>query len=181
MPSERLYFIDTETTGLLPRVHEIISFGLIIAEDGQIIEEKEIFLKPEQLEKADPVALRINGYQSEKWSGALSQRDALSQIAELLTKVDEKEQKVNTVTVVGHNVSFDLAFLYGSFWREQIDFLLPRHVIDTYALAKCNLGRRSNSLSALCSHFNIRNERAHSALSDARACFEVYKRLCPVK
>ena len=116
-----LHFIDTETTGLDPRMHEIISFGLVrakhITDDVgnsrfEILDEREILLKPENLGNADPTALKINGYAPERWTGALSQIDGMNQIRDMLTELDEQDQKVNRVIIAGHNVQFDLAYRF---------------------------------------------------------------------
>ncbi|HEY9583251.1 MAG TPA: 3'-5' exonuclease [Candidatus Paceibacterota bacterium] len=185
-----LHFIDTETTGLDPRMHEIISFGLVrakhITDDVgnsrfEILDEREILLKPENLGNADPTALKINGYAPERWTGALSQIDGMNQIRDMLTELDEQDQKVNRVIIAGHNVQFDLAFIQGACWREDIKYHLPRHVFDTYSLSHHMLTLKSYSLARLCEHFNIVNKDAHSALSDARASLEVYKKLCQIR
>jgi len=41
---ERLLFIDTETGGIDPYVHSLLSIGLVVWENGQILAQKEIFV-----------------------------------------------------------------------------------------------------------------------------------------
>ena len=37
------------------------------------------------------------------------------------------------------------------------------------------------SLRALCEHFGVKNENAHSAMADIRAEFEIYKKLVDIE
>ena len=55
------------------------------------------------------------------------------------------------------------------------------HKLDTVSVAWAKLHNDPDiehfSLREMCVHFDIKNERAHTALSDARATFELYKKL----
>jgi DNA polymerase III epsilon subunit-like protein len=55
------------------------------------------------------------------------------------------------------------------------------HKIDTISVAWAKLHRNPDiehlSLRELCLHFDIKNEHAHTGLSDARATYELYKKL----
>ncbi len=185
-----IHFIDTETTGLEARRHEIVSFGLVKAkliidadnlERWEVLEELELKLQPEHLDVADPIAIKVNKYNLADWQGALSQREGVRKIAELITDLDPNDPKFNRVILAGHNIHFDLLFLHESFSRQGVDNVLSRRALDTYGLALSLLRRdatlKSVSLPRLCEHFGIINAHAHSALSDARASYEVYKHL----
>ena len=74
--TKNLAFVDVETTGLNPDTHEIIELGcVIVSQEGvgsgkpsfKIIGEIDIKIKPEHIENADPVALRVNGYDEVDW------------------------------------------------------------------------------------------------------------------
>ena len=71
MKDSLLAFIDTETTGLNPDVHEIIELALIVCKQIsvpgrgpkiEIIKEYEWKIKPARIDLAQEDALRINGY-----------------------------------------------------------------------------------------------------------------------
>ena len=53
------------------------------------------------------------------------------------------------------------------------------NVVDGLAFAKLydDPGAQKFSLRALCDYFGVKNEHAHSAMSDIKATFEVYKKL----
>ena len=58
------------------------------------------------------------------------------------------------------------------------------HKLDTISMAWAKLNKNPDmehfSLRDLCKHFDIKNERPHSALSDARATYELYKKLMSI-
>lgn len=180
----RLAFIDLETTGLLPSKHEIIEIGAIIADQTldangkiklEVVEEFEVKVKPTHIENADPEGLAINGYKEEDWNEAIVLKTALEILA----------QKVIGATMVGHNVSFDYAFLENAFESEGIKNTMHYRKLDTISIAFAMLYTERDveklSLRALCEYFNVENIKAHSALSDVRATMEVYKKLLDIK
>ncbi|MES2023656.1 MAG: 3'-5' exonuclease [Patescibacteria group bacterium] len=172
MKKHNLAFIDIETTGLDVTRHEIISIGCVITKpDFEIIEEFELKIKPEHIENADKTSLKVNGYKEEDWKDAHDLRDTMKTFA----------KKVADCIMVGQNVSFDSAFLEYNFIQMKIKNTLHYHKLDTISIAWAKLHREPDldhfSLRELCARFGIKNENAHTALSDARATFELYKKL----
>ncbi len=171
-------FIDVETTGLNPNIHEVIEIGCIIVERGdggpadlRIVEEIEMKLKPEHLENAEEGALRVNGYNDADWLFAYTQKQGFELLA----------QKTKGCVFVAHNVAFDWGFVAASFARLGIEHGFTHHKLDTLSIAFAKFNGTDEikhlSLRALCEHFSIVNEKAHSALPDVRATIEIYKRL----
>ena len=79
MKTHNLAFIDIETTGLNFLKHEIIEIGCVVTTPNlEIIEEFELKIKPENIENADPVALKVNHYNSSDWEGAMSLEKAIN-------------------------------------------------------------------------------------------------------
>ena len=180
MKKHNLAFIDLETTGLNPEKHEIIEIGCLIARQKdrgvqgplvEKIEEFEIKVKPTHIETADREALRICGYNEADWVFAVDLKQALLQLAEM----------TKSSIMVGHNVSFDWVFLEKAFEETGVSPEFHYHKIDTIALSFAKLydnpDAQKFSLRALCELLNIKNEKAHTALSDVRATFELYKKL----
>lgn len=172
MRKQNLAFIDIETTGLNVILHEIIEIGcVLVGQDLEVIEEFEIKIKPEKIQDADPVALRVNHFNEEDWAGAVSLKDALLKLRD----------KTKDAIMVGQNVAFDSSFLDYAFTELGIKNEMHYHKLDTMSLAWAKLHRDETvnrfSLREMCERFDIKNERAHSALSDARATYELYKKL----
>lgn len=181
--------VDVETTGLVPGFHEVIEFGCVLAEeDGDgvlgILEEIDIKIKPDNILTADPVALEINGYSESKWADALPRNEALSFISEkmkyMVPNPNYAGQMINLITVIGHNVHYDLAMLFSDFSKSGIKHMVNKFTYDTNYMARIylrNSGLKSYSLRSLAEKFEIINENPHSALSDAKTTYLVYKRL----
>ncbi len=172
MRKHNLAFIDLETTGLNLIKHEIIEIGCVITDQKfNLIEEFEIKIKPERIEDADKIALKINRYDPESWVLAYSLEEAMKIFA----------KKVDNCIMIGHNVSFDLGFLEYSFSKLKLLNSMHYHKIDTISVAWAKLHKEPDldhfSLRELCLRFGIENKNAHTALSDARATFELYKKL----
>ena len=165
-------FIDIETTGLNVIKHEIIEIGCVLTtSELEVIEEFELKIKPERIEDADPTALKINHYNSKDWESAYSLKDAMK----ILSK------KVKDCIMVGQNVAFDSGFLEYAFAQNKLINTMHYHRLDTISIAWAKLNKESEvihfSLREMCKRFGIENENAHNALSDARATFELYKKL----
>lgn len=172
MRKHKFAFIDTETTGLNTEKHELVQIGCVLTTPELVVlEEFELKIKPEHLEDADPVSLKISPYDPEEWKDAYSLSEAVNILAE----------KVKDAIMVGHNVYFDAAFLDYAFSKAGIANTLHYHRLDTISVAWAKLHREPDlehfSLRELCLRFGIENEKAHTALSDARATYELYKKL----
>ncbi len=172
MKKHNLVFIDTETTGLDVIIHEIIEIGgVITTPDLEVIEAFEIKIKPERIENANPTALKINHYNEKDWEGAITLREAIKILAE----------KVKDCIMVGQNVAFDSGFIEHAFSRMSIDNTMHYHKLDTISIAWAKMHKQPDlehfSLREMCLRFGIENAKPHSALSDARATYELYKKL----
>lgn len=172
MRKHNLAFIDIETTGLDILKHEIIEIGCVLTgPDLKVIEEFELKIKPEHIENADPTALKVNHYSEKAWSTAFSLEEAMEIFA----------KKVANCIMVGQNVAFDSGFLEHAFSKIDVKNSMHYHKLDTISIAWAKLHREPDlehfSLREMCLRFGIKNERAHSALSDARATCLLYKKL----
>lgn len=172
MRKHNLAFIDIETTGLSLIRHEIIEIGCVLTTHlGEVIEEFELKIKPEHIEDADPVALKVNHYNEQDWEGALGLSEAMKIFSD----------KVSGCIMVGHNVAFDAGFLEYAFNQTGLANSMHYHKIDTVSVAWAKLHREPDlehfSLRELCLRFGIKNEKAHTALADARATHLLYKKL----
>lgn len=180
MHKRYLAFLDTETTGLDSETHEIIQIGgvivkQILSEQGkvsfEVVDEFEYKVKAEHIEQADPVALRVNGYDAADWVFAYTLKEAMTLMAE----------KVKDCIMVAHNAHFDLNFFDKAWKTTGVANPLHYYSIDTISVAFTKLQGRTDieklSLRALSEYFKLENKNAHTALSDARTTLELYKKL----
>ncbi len=180
MKSHNLAFIDTETTGTDPEIHEIIELALIIARQVErpgkgpsleIIEECEWKIKPEHIEKADEQALRVNGYNEVDWMFAVDRKKAMEEFA----------KKTQSAIFISHNLVFDYAFVMKAFEETGVQNLMHYGKLDTISMALARLYDAPQadkfSLRALCELLKVENSKAHTALADTRALVAVYRKL----
>ncbi len=166
-----LAFIDVETTGLDPNVHEIVEVAAVRT-DWRLRPFKlwSTKVRPSRIEDADPRALEINGYTAEGWTDAVELDEALRDLAML----------VQNATLAGHNPEFDWGFLVRGFATTglpvpQVDY----HRVDTASLAWLTKGSEADSVSLdrTCERLGIEREGAHRALPDAIASLAVAQEL----
>lgn len=168
--------IDTETTGLDLLDHEIIEVGIVQAriDPTRIIrlQRWEAKIKPRFIERASPIALKINGYTEEKWKNAISQEHAIADIKSFIRTSE---------LLLGQNLIFDLRFINKMFNDHNEKILKYPDYHDTKMMAEQLVydGKlKRSSLDYLCEHYKIRDRgRPHTALADADRTLDVYKKL----
>jgi ATP-dependent DNA helicase DinG len=152
--------VDIETTGLDPEKDAIIEIGAVRFNERRVEAEWSNLINPGR--RIPPFVTQLTGITDQMVLQAPSIKQVLADL----------EAFVGNVPVLGHNVSFDLAFLR----RQRI---LRRNVaIDTYELASVllpNAGRYN--LGALAQSLGVLLPATHRALDDARATRGIFLRL----
>lgn len=175
--------IDCETGGLIPEQYSLLTLYMgVYNDDFTFVEELDLKLKPvDNIYRVCSEALKINKIDLiEHDAKSCTMVVAKNKALELLSKYSKNKR----LTVVGHNVNFDMNFIFHHFitkltWNYHTDY----NVIDTYMLAGFFLKNKllpdsiKLSLESLCNYFGIINHYTHVAKFDAMATFEVYKRL----
>jgi DNA polymerase III epsilon subunit-like protein len=180
-------FLDTETGGLDPRRHSLLSLGLVAGDSGGIAERLEILVRHETYGVTGG-GLKVNRIDlAEHHVKALEPSAALHAFDGFLARHFGPDA---AVILVGHNIAFDRAFL-GAFLETLGRDLEPRfshRTIDTHSIAAAlqDAGRIPAEValnsSGLFAHFGIQVPEAqrHTALGDAVATFELYWKLVEV-
>jgi len=170
-------FLDTETTGLNPKRHEIIEIAFIsyvVDREGKffLLRRFESKIAPANIDAAHPKSLEINGYTKEKWQDAPDKESVLEEVRRVMNKTD---------ILVGQNLIFDLRFLDKEFKRYKINAPCYPPYVDTKAMAdilvKKNWLRRSK-MDYLVEHYGVKvSGRPHTALVDCMRTYEVWQKL----
>jgi len=154
---------DVETTGSAAgKGGAITEIGALKLVGGEVIDQFTTLVNPGR--PIDPFVVRLTGITDRMVSDSPS-------ISEVMPRFEEF---VEGCVLVGHNVHFDCSFVAAA--RDGSP--LPNEVLDTLKLARCLVpGLKRYRLSALVSHFGVRQAPNHRALSDAAATTDVFRKL----
>ncbi len=177
-------FLDTETGGLDPRRHSLLSLGLVAGDAPGIAEALEILVRHDTY-RVTGGGLKVNRIDLVRHhEKALEPSTALRSLDAFL---DRHFAPGEPIVLVGHNIGFDRAFL-AAFLEGRDRALEPRfshRSIDTHSIAAAlqAAGRIPPevrlSSNGLFDHFGIRvtEDQRHTALGDAQATFALYWKL----
>ncbi len=165
---ERLVFLDTETTGLDPRLgHRIIEVAAVEAIGRELTgNQLHHYLDPER--EIDAGATAVHGFSWDDLRG----KPKFNSIAEELLKF------MSGARVVIHNAAFDISFIDQELARLRQPPVAKREIVvtDSLLLAREKFPGKRNSLDALCDRLGVDNSHRnlHGALLDARLLAEVF-------
>ncbi len=182
----RLLVFDTETGGLDAARHSLLSMGLVALVEGKVTGELELLVRHE------PYVVTGGGLKVNRIDLAAHHERALPppEAAAALEAFCAEHLGSGPLTLVGHNIAFDRAFL-GTFLASVGRELEPRfshRTVDTHALAfglqqagRLPVGLRLSS-DGLFAHFGIQvpEPLRHTALGDARATAALYLKLVEI-
>ncbi len=183
----KLLVIDTETGGLDPLTHSILSVGAIIWEDGELKDAFEVYVLEQRLH-VDSKAMEVNRIDL-PWlrQHGVSPIDAVKQLMGFVEKnFKECRESRAKIAIVGHNVNFDVGFLKRLFSLAGQDYeeLFSHRVLDTAGImrflslaGKISIASASSSAAFDYFHINIKSSERHTALADARATGQLLTKL----
>lgn len=157
--------IDLETTGLSPYYDDIIEFAAIKVKNNKIIDTYQQLINPGY--EIDEYITELTGITSEMLSNAPTLKNVIDNISQFISED----------IVVGHNINFDINFLY-----DKLGIIknkpFTNDFIDTMRFAK-KLCKDINHhrLIDLTEYFNIDVNEYHRALSDCRSTYLIYNEL----
>lgn len=176
-----LMFIDFETGGLDPMIHDITQAAYVLTDKTGTIVLDEYCDKVIPKRPVDPKAAEINGYNAEKWA---------AEGVDLSVAMHRITRASRDAIFIAHNQSFDWSFFQAaqrryldSRNRTQFPWNGSYHKMCTMTMGMpmVRAGLLENAkLQTFAAYFGIDPGEAHTALSDARTCWEIFKRLDPV-
>jgi len=166
--SNRQIILDTETTGLEPRLgHRIIEVAGVEMVNRRLTGRHfHRYLNPGR--DSDEGALQVHGLTTE----FLSDKPKFAEVA------DELLEYITGAELIIHNAPFDIGFLDAELAmvrKKKLATFCPV-VIDTLRMAKDLHPGKRNGLDSLCERYQIDNSARtlHGALLDAELLAEVY-------
>ena len=151
---------DVETTGLDPRYHEIIEIGAIkVDADLNEIGCFDLKVKPIFIERAEPKALEVNGYNEADWVDAVSYYEAAKAF-----RIFSAEG-----ILAAWNITFEYTFLDQMFRDTRVQNLMDYHRIDLPSIAWASIpGLKKIGLDSVGEYFGLKPEqKPHSGIRGA--------------
>ena len=157
---------DLETTGLSPFKDEIIEIGAVkVDKDGKILETFTTLVKPSK--PVSEFIQNLTGISNEMLVDAPSIYTVLPRFADF----------AGESILVGHNVTFDIAFVQQKA-KIYNDIRLLNPYVDTLSLTrKVYPNLKSYKLQDLIKEFDLKTYAAHRALADVVATQQLFELL----
>lgn len=168
--------VDVETTGLDVNFCEIIELGAVKVKNGIVVDTFDSLVQPrkhyydseendeETYYYVDDFITSLTGITNEMLDKAPSQADILPMFRAFL----------GDSVLVGHNISFDIRFIYSAFMNE-LGVPLTNDYVDTMRVSRRlfpeNAHHRLRDTAASC---NVAYKKGHRALEDCKitqACY----------
>ena len=154
--------VDIETTGLRCQTDDIIEISAVKVENDIITDEYSSLVYTDKI--IDPFIFGLTGINNAMLENA----------QELSTVLCELFDFVGNMTIVGHNIGFDMRFIS---WNSALLFgeKLTNNTLDSLLFSKEVLpDLKSHKLSYLKEYFGIGGV-SHRALDDCRTTYELVK------
>ena len=158
--------IDLETTGLDPLYDSIIEVAAIRIDKGQVVDQFTSLINTGY--EINEYITRLTGITNDMIAVAPTLEELLPQFLEF----------IGDSIIVGHNVNFDINFLYTACTRYQLK-PFSNDYVDTMRFSRRLFpNERRNRLIDLVIRFNLGDSEEHRALGDAfqtNACYVYMK------
>jgi len=186
MENIKLLYFDTETTGVDPIINDIIQISGIVEINDVVKEEFNFKVKPHSFENISQQALDVNGITIEELKTYPEPKIVLNKLIAIFDKYIFKFNKTDKFFLCGHNIRFDVDFLFQFCKKCNFNYLgsyLDYHKADTMGLLMSLMIARKIPVSGIklvnaCEENNIELLSAHDALADIRATRLLWKKLC---
>jgi DNA polymerase-3 subunit epsilon len=152
--------IDLETTGFDPHLDNIIEVAALRIRGGEIVDSLTTLVKP--YDEIDEFITQLTGITNDMLSTAPTPEEIFPSVREF----------IGEDIIVGHNVNFDVNFLYD--WFDIIlKVPLTNNYIDTMRISRKALPElKHHRLKDIAAALEVSPSGAHRALSDCHTTFE---------
>jgi ribonuclease T len=177
--------VDVETGGFIAATDALLEIAAVtvrVSPSGALVRGDTLryHVRPFPGSRIDPASLAVNGI--DPWHPlrpAVDERDALASIFKEVRHC-VREQDCTRAILVGHNSSFDLAFLNAAAVRAGIkrNPFHPFSSFDTATLAGVAYGQTVLSRAAVAAGLDWDAQAAHSASYDAERTADLFCAIC---
>ena len=161
--------VDIETTGLSPEYDEIIEICAFKYRDSELVNKYSTLVNPER--EVDNFIIQLTGITNTMLASAPSAIDVMQPLYDF----------IGSDVIVGHNVNFDINFLY-DYCISILSKPLSNDFVDTMRIARLlHKENKHNRLSDLAAQYNLSYNGAHRAGFDCaltNSIYEIFKREC---
>lgn len=158
--------IDVETTGLYPSQDDIIEIAALRVVDGVPVREFSRLVCIDRPLSTEIV--RLTGITNE---------DLQTSGLPLAQAMEDLQDFIGTLPLVGHNTAFDQQFLTAACSKVGCE-LISNRFIDTLSIARRKISGVSNyRLETLAAHFGFASNHHHRALADCHTTHCLFAKL----
>jgi DNA polymerase-3 subunit epsilon len=161
--------VDIETTGLSPEYDEIIEICAFKYRGSELVNKYSTLVKPER--EVDNFIMQLTGITNNMLASAPSAVDVMQPLYNF----------IGSDVIVGHNINFDINFLY-DYCVRILSKPLSNDFVDTMRIARLlHKENKHNRLSDLAAQYNLSYEGAHRAGFDCtltNSIYEIFKKEC---
>lgn len=156
--------IDLETTGYDPCRDEIIELGALKIREGKIVDSFSSLIQP--LRCLDDYMVQLTGITNEMLDSAPDLMDVFPEYLDF----------IGDSIVVGHNVHFDVNFIYDACKNESLNLFVNNFVDLLWFSRKLLPDLPDHKLCTVSSRLAVSPEGAHRALLDCKTTFECFEK-----
>lgn len=183
---KKLLWLDTETTGLNPKVNGLREVAFIIVINDIEVEKVTLFIDPRSYKKDIEInneALELSGKTVDMFDSYGRSDKSFELLIETLDKHINKEDKEDYFTLAGYNTKFDNDFLkewfndngHGEEYKNYIHYKMLDVFSLVMPLKHIGLIKTVNDkLQTICNYFSI-PIKAHEAMGDIEATKKLYE------
>lgn len=172
--NQKIIVFDTETGGLDPLKHSLLQVGIMVCENGKVLDKRRINIVHDTYH-VTPKAMEINKIDLATHTGCTPE-EAVDEIVEFVRAHFKKPAQV-----LGHNVPFDVGFMKKLFQDAGVDYdsVFSYRLLDTSSFARVlefsGVIERGGSLGQLAETFGIEFDKTalHDALVDCEVTYKL--------
>jgi len=174
---QKIFFFDVETTGLDPKLHDIVQISGLIEYRGQVVKEFDLKCQPINWDSISQEALDITCLTLDDLKGFPDHNESYQKLIKIMDSVVDKYDKTDKMIIAGYNVDFDITMLQSFFEKHGNKYMYSyfnSHRMDVYRVLNAFWGYNDMlrtfpdlKLETVARQFGIKHE-AHDALSDIR-------------